>query len=253
VALLADLVHVHSAAAAGFAHESLGIEPRQIAIVPHGNYMPLHPPNREDPAGLRRRLELPEQGRVLLLFGRLGAYKGIPALLEALGTGSARDLHLLIAGKEVDPVEPALATLPADRRHAVTWRPGFVPEAEVPAMFAAADAIVLPYTSILTSGGVLLALSLARPVIVPAHRGLTEILQDGREALIYPPGNSAALAAALDRFARLTATELQAMQAQALATARRYDWRQSGLLLDALFHLLLARPKPLRAPLRTRS
>jgi glycosyltransferase involved in cell wall biosynthesis len=109
----------------------------------------------------------------------------------------------------------------------------------------------LPYRRILTSGGALLALSLRRPVIAPGFASLREVLEDGRDSLLYPPeGGPAALAAALRRFASLDATTLERLQAGAYATARRYDWRQSGLLLGGLFHHLTALRKPQRVPAR---
>jgi glycosyltransferase involved in cell wall biosynthesis len=243
---LVDLVHVHSHAAAAWAADRLGVDPARIAIVPHGNYLPLYHPMNGSAAGVRTRIGLPEDGRVLLLFGRLGAYKGAETLLEALAALDAPDLHLVVAGREVDPLEPLLARLPAPVLARIHCRTGNVSEEDVEPLFAAADAVVLPYRSILTSGTAFLALSLRRPVIAPAFPSLRELLEDGSDALLYPPDDPAGLADALSRFCKLSQEQLRAMQASAYDKALRHDWRQSGLLLAGLFHLLLRKTKPQR-------
>lgn len=248
VAALADVVHVHSRTAAALATDRLGVAPERVAVVPHGSYLPLYRPRGSPQAASREALGLPEDGgRVLLLFGRLGAYKGGAELLDALGALGSDGPRLLVAGKQVEPLAPHLDRLPDDVRGRVVVREGFVPEAEVDALFHAADAAVLPYRAILTSGGALLALSLGRPVIAPALPSLRELLENGRDALLYDPEAADGLAGALRRFADLAPDRLAAMQAAALATAERHDWRQSGLLLDGLFHRLVALRRPMRA------
>ena len=243
---LVDFVHVHSHVAAAWAAERLDIDPGRIAIVPHGNYLPLYHPMNGSAVGVRAGFGLPEEARVLLLFGRLGAYKGAEALLAALARLDAPELHLVIAGREVDPLEPLLAPLPPPLLARIHRRTGSVSEEEVEPLFAAADAVVLPYRSILTSGTALLALSLRRPVIAPAFPSLRELLENGEDALLYRPDDPAGLEDALQRFRRLSLEELRAMQASAYGKALRHDWRQSGLMLSALFNLLLQRTKPQR-------
>jgi glycosyltransferase involved in cell wall biosynthesis len=247
---LADIVHVHSRTGAGFAVGRLGVAPELVAVVPHGNYLPLHRPRGGPQAASRAALGLPEDGRrVLLLFGRLGAYKGGAELLDALDAAGPDGPHLLVAGKQVEPLGPRLDRLPNAVRARIVVRDGFVPEGEVETLFHAADAVVLPYRAILTSGTALLALSLARPVIAPALPSLAELLEDGRDALLYDPGDADGLAGALHRFAALAPGRLVEMQAAALATAaERHDWRQGGLLLDGLMHRLVAMRRPMRVP-----
>jgi beta-1,4-mannosyltransferase len=244
---LADLVHVHSRAGAAWAVDRLGAAPERVAVVPHGSYLPLHRPLAVPPAEARARLGLPGDGRALLLFGRLGGYKGGADLLRAFADADAPGLRLLIAGKQVEPLAgPLTALAPAARARVHVVRDGFVPEEEVEPLFAAADAAALPYRSILTSGAAMLALSLRRPVLAPAFPGLRELLEDGRDALLYEPDAADGLRDALRRFAALGSDRLAAMQAAAHATAAAHDWRQSGLLLDGLLHRLVAARKPAR-------
>src|SRR5438105_3672119 len=85
---------------------------------------------------------------------------------------------------------------------------GRVSEAELQDAYAAADAFVLPAVVDRrgdTEGlGVVLleAMNHRVPVIASAIGGITDIVEDGVSGLLVPPGDAAALAAALERLAR---------------------------------------------------
>lgn len=242
---LADAFHVHSLAAAEWARSRLGVPAERIAVVPHGNYLPLHRPPGVAQVESRRLLGLPERARVLLLFGRLDRYKGGEEVLAALERQADPGLHLVVAGRQVAPLGLARRTLPGG----VTSIDRFIPAEEVPVLFHAADAVAAPYRASLTSGTLMLSLSMGRPVVAPAFEPIEEVVRDGREALLYEPDRHGALDAALERLAALDASRLVAMQEAALRRARLFDWRQSGLLLSGLCSRLVAlrRPKRLAA------
>ncbi len=62
---------------------------------------------------------------------------------------------------------------------------------------AAADVVVLP-ASRLTSGALVLAMAMARPIVAPALRGVAEIVGD--DAFLYSPsGGERAVADAIER------------------------------------------------------
>ena len=46
--------------------------------------------------------------------------------------------------------------------------------------------------------------------------------------------------------ADLDTARIERLQAESLATAQRYDWRQTGLLMEGLLRCLLALEKPRR-------
>lgn len=245
---LVDLVHLHALEAVPFARAGLGLPAERLVVVPHGNYRPCFEPLGRPPAESRAALELPEDARVLLLFGRLDAYKGAVELLEAVARLDRPELHLILAGRQVQPLEPALLALPAAVRARVRVEPGPVPDARVPLLFHAADALVAPYRAVLTSGAAMLALSLARPVLGPAHIGLAEPIRDGVEGLLWPPDDPAGLERTIARFLALDAAALAALQRRALARAELYDWRTIGNLMGGVLSRLLARRRALRRP-----
>lgn len=244
--LLADIVHVHSWAAASFARRELGIEPGRLALIPHGNFRPLYAAIGHPVGQSREALGLDEARRVLLLFGRLGDYKGAAELIDAFAATPDPGFWLLIAGKQVDSFAGALAALPPDARRRVVVRDGFVPDEDVPRLFHAADMVALPYRASLTSGTALLALSLDRPVIAPSLPSLAELLVDGADALLYEPTSPDSLRSALQRFLALEPAALATMQGAARAKATLHDWRQSGLLWNGVYAALLAALRPQR-------
>ncbi|HWL71221.1 MAG TPA: glycosyltransferase [Geminicoccus sp.] len=253
LARLADRVHVHSLAALRAIRAELALAPTQPVVVPHGNYRPIHDPRATDRDAARIRQGFAGNDIVLLLFGRLDAYKGASALLAAFAEAPAC-LRLVVAGKQIVPLTPVLAALPASVRTRITVHDRFVPTAEVDRLLAAADAVVLPYRAILTSGTLMLALGFGRPVIAPDLPALAEIVADGREALLYPHDRPDGLHAALLRLVELDAAGHAAMAKEAAATAELYDWRWIGrqmgaAILDAAMHgRAVRRPVQLSVP-----
>jgi glycosyltransferase involved in cell wall biosynthesis len=240
LARLADRVHVHSLAALRAIRAELELAPAQPVVLPHGNYRPIHDPRGTDRDGARIRQGFAGNDIVLLLFGRLDAYKGADALLSVFAEAPAC-LRLVIAGKQIVPLGPVLAALPAAVQARITVHDRFVPAPEVDRLLAAADAVVLPYQAILTSGTLMLALGFGRPVIAPDLPALAEIVQDGREALLYPHHRPDGLLGALLRLVELDAAGHAAMAREAAATAELHDWRWIGrqmgaAILDAAMH-----------------
>lgn len=247
LAVLADVVHIHSLAAAGFARRHLWIDPARLALIPHGSYVSLYSRLGHPIASSRAALGLGNARRVLLLFGRLGRYKGGAELLGAFARIANPDLWLVIAGKQIDPLTGLLAELPVAARNRIVVLDRFVSDAELPQLFHASDMVALPYRACLTSGAAMLALSLGRPVLAPALPGLAELLADGTDALLYRPDVADELRATLLRFLSLDPMRLAAMQQAARTKAELLDWRGSALLLDGIYARLLTTLRPQRA------
>lgn len=149
-----------------------------IVVVPHGvEPVPPQP--------------LPDRPEILF-FGRLGYYKGVDVLLEAMTEVWARhpEATLTIAGDGELEDHPALD----DAR--VTLRRGYLPDEEVPALFAAARCVALPYRQASQSGVGSLAKRFGRPLVVSEVGGLPELVADG-SGLAVAPEDPAALAGSL--------------------------------------------------------
>lgn len=195
----AKFLVTHSPKLARDLSEHFGIDDDRIVYVPHGvdRLVP-----RDVAAGLemRRRFGIPTDARVILFFGAIAPYKGLDLLCQALARTSTTDrCCLLIAGRCKgaafrDAVREMIEHHPAKDR--IYWWDGFVPEAEVPALLNAADAVCLPYRRIDQSGVLFMALSNGLPVIATDVGIFRDVLDDDT-GLIVPPDDPAALADAL--------------------------------------------------------
>jgi glycosyltransferase involved in cell wall biosynthesis len=133
----------------------------------------------------------------LLFFGIVRPYKGLDVLLRALAHAPAH-VVLTVAGEfwgGTGETEKLVADLGLGDR--VTLRPGYVPAREIPALFRAADALVLPYREATASQNVVLAFSYGVPVIATTAGALAEAVRDGVDGLTCEPGDVDDLARAL--------------------------------------------------------
>jgi glycosyltransferase involved in cell wall biosynthesis len=114
---------------------------------------------------------------------------------------------------------------------------GYVPDADLPLYFAAADAFVLP--SLLEGFGIPLveAMAAGLPVITTTGCAASEIVGDA--GLVVPPGDSVALAFALDRV--LTEPDLARRLRQAGRTRARtlFDERRFAADTEAVYRRVL--------------
>ncbi len=164
-------------------------------VLPHPLYDHFGDPLPAD--GARARLGIPSDARVLLFFGLIRAYKGLDILLDAFAGLDGR-YHLVIAGEPYEDLAPNLAriaALPDPARVHVHAR--YVPDAEVPLFFSAADAVVLPYRSGTQSGITAIAQHFATPVIATDVGGLKEAIEDGVTGLVVKEPSADAVRAAI--------------------------------------------------------
>lgn len=153
-------------------HPSLGRRPG--FVIPHGDYRAAYTATMTLQEA-RAKLGLPARGRVLVSIGQLRPYKNVPHLIEQFRALDAPDTTLLIAGQPVTPAiaDEILAAAGDDARVRVHF--GFVPADELQIYLRATDLVVLPYEQILNSGSAILALSFARPVLVPDQGVMAEL------------------------------------------------------------------------------
>jgi glycosyltransferase involved in cell wall biosynthesis len=133
----------------------------------------------------------------LLFFGIVRPYKGLDVLLRALPDG----VGLTVAGEfwsGLDETRALIRELGLDGR--VELLPGYVPAERIGGLFAACDALVLPYRSATASQNVLMAFEHGVPVIATRVGCFPAQIREGVDGLLADPGDAASLREAITRF-----------------------------------------------------
>jgi len=142
-------------------------------------------------------------GRIILTVGRWAAserYKGADELIGAIAQlhGSVAGLHLVAVGGGDDL--PRLRKIAhelgvADRVHFLEN----LSREQIAACYAKAEIFALPSTGEGFGLVFLEAMAFSKPVVAAAAGGATDVVEDGINGLLVPPGDAARLAQALDR------------------------------------------------------
>ncbi len=228
----ADLVHVHGETAAALARAA-GAGPDTILVLPHPHLRDATPDDITDDAA-RRHFGFSQSETVFAFLGAIRPYKGVDLLVNAFAALHAThpSARLILAGR------PALSTDTArivaglgPGIAATTLLPRFIEPGAIQLVMRAADFVVLPYRTILTSGAIMLALGFGRPVIIPALPALLEVATDGHDALTFAPCSEIDLHDTLRAACARTDSQRARMKANARITADAVSFAQLGRAL----------------------
>jgi glycosyltransferase involved in cell wall biosynthesis len=193
-------------------------------------FLPVHELGGAIPSRADARRQLRPKGNVALFFGHVRPFKGLDIALRAWRELNA-DVTLVVAGEAWWKSEEEYRALAKDLNN-VRFDFRFIPDAEIATYFAAADVVLAPYRIEAQSGVALTAFHFARPVIATSVGGLPEIIEEGRNGMLVPPEDPAALARAVDAF--FTRNDREAMERHAAEAARRYSWEEYARLFRQL-------------------
>jgi glycosyltransferase involved in cell wall biosynthesis len=174
-----------------------------------------------EPLLARRRARKPR----ILFMGRLVEIKGVEVLLRAVST--LPEVQLLIAGDGEQ--RPALERL-AEKLNLDAVFLGHLGEAEKAGFFAAGGILVIPSLRLpdgRTEGMPVVALegmAAGLPLIAADVGGLSEIVIDGQNGLLFESGNSRLLADRIQLLLRDRGLR-ERLSAGARQTAESFDWR----------------------------
>lgn len=163
-------------------------------------------------------------GLRLLAVGRLSRYKGFDVLIEAMAHVDGASLLLVGDGE----CEHELRELAVTRDISSRVRfAGNLDDDALAAAYATADAFVLPSLDRGEAFGMVLleAMRAGLPAIASAipGSGVAAVVADGETGILVPPGDAAALAAAIERLGDATLR-------QRLGSAGRTRWRENFTL-----------------------
>ena len=171
----------------------------------------------------------PSPGRPFrIVTAGLSLRKGTPYLLDAaarLGITGGRggpQMEVCLAGA----VAPDVAAVVRGTRAAVRLM-GALSQSRLAALYRTASVFVLPSVEEGMALSVLEALASGLPVVVTLNTGAADLITHGREGLIVPPGDAAALADALLALYE-DEPRRRAMGRAAAETARAWTWDAYG-------------------------
>ena len=190
----ADRVIVCSEFMRAEAQQLFSPRPDSVAVIPNG----IDPEQWQVPAGRRAAMRRRFGSPLVVFAGRLEWEKGVQTLIDALprlqrvipearavviGEGSAGDRLKARARKK-------------GVAGSITFT-GFVSEADLRSIVAAADVAVVPSLYEPFGFVALEAIVLGAPLVVASTGGLAEIVDDGRTGWTFPPGDPKSLAGGL--------------------------------------------------------
>ena len=201
--------------------------PNKIKIIPIGNYIKCYK-NDISRTNAREHLDLQSEDLVLLSFGAIRPYKGIENLIDCFNEINWGELgvKLLIVGKPVNDQIKLKLIKNSKTNQNIIFNFKFIQEDDIQLYFNASDIVVFSYKKILSSAGILLAMSFGKAIIAPKLGCIVDIL-DAKKAFLFNPQYKLGLLGALEK-TKISAEKLNEMGQMNLKQAKIYDWEKIG-------------------------
>lgn len=215
---------VHSAALL----EHLRITMRWPTI---GKYIPWglwpNPVSEAERALARQTLEIPDNGRVLLVFGtQLVVRKQIDILADAVaGMALSGPLIVICAGKYTENKPHPFLQVPNKDNLTVILDLQAISEEKMREYFSCADIVWTNYIHFIAASGVLTdAFAHGRPVIGCNVGEIAGLIKKYECGLVCPPGNKAAIEETIQTFLEMPISRLASMSDAARVAAQDFIW-----------------------------
>lgn len=170
----------------------MGVDSKKINLIPLGNYrgfLQKFPSKTSS----KNTLGFKEDDFVVLFFGQCKKVKRLDVLINAISHAKERgfkNIRLLVAGPMTDADDVFLKQLLENKLNkSYLHISKFIPNEELPLYFSASDVCVLPYDNIMQSAVILLAMSNNLPVIVSDIPGMLEVVEHGKNGLVFKKGD----------------------------------------------------------------
>ncbi len=195
---MTDHFHAVSQAVKDSTVTHLGVDPDRITVVKRGRDRDrLGEPSPERRRTVRERLGVAQDAEVVVTVGRQEYQKAHTHLIEAFALVAANrpDARLLIAGREGHATAEIDALIERLGVGDIVTMLGH--RDDVPDVMAASDLFVFPSLYEGLGGALIEAIGLGLPVVASDIPALREVVVEGENALLFPPGDVASLATAI--------------------------------------------------------
>ena len=148
---------------------------RNIVVIPHGSYVEPKPLNREE----AKKNFLLNGRKVITIFGFINRRKNYLQIARVL-KHLPKNVSLLIAGGIGDEAyyESIVAYLAENALSKRVVFSGLAKEKDFPPIFSASDVVLFPYTDIMQSGALSVALAYKKPCICSDIPGFREVKEE---------------------------------------------------------------------------
>ncbi len=180
------------------------------------------------------------QGFVVITVARLEKVKGIEFLIKAFvdfRSQQSQQVELWIIGDGSERKNLEELTKKLDLEEKIKFL-GAIPNEKIPEYLAQADCFVLP--SLKEGFGIVILEARAAdlPVIGTRVGGIKELIEDGKTGILVEPGNSEAIAKAIQKI--YSNPELRTKLINlAMARLKRYDWQNIAERVYSIYQKIL--------------
>ncbi len=212
---------------------------KNVKLIPHGTFEIIEEPG----------FNMPFKPFRVLAFGKFGTYKRVEALIEAvekIRKYSNLKIEVIIAGTDnpdtpgyLDSVKQAYSDV-----EGITFM-GYVKEKNISKLFNESSVVVLPYTSLTGSSGVLhQAGSYGKAVVIPELADLKQVVhEEGYRGEFFEPNSVISLALAIQKILEDNVYRVELEKANYKAATNYPMSKIANMYLTAFQSAILERKK----------
>lgn len=172
-----DVFCVHNKFAKQELLKQYSINSDKIEVIPHGNFSKDYIGHSEDISSFKKDvMGIDPDKRTFTFLGHVKAYKGVLDLIKVFKQNQEiNNSQLFICGRAE---ESSIETIEAEIKgfNNIIFKPGFVEENQVQDYIECSDVMIYPYKNILTSGALILGMSMKRTCIASNVGSMSEFL-----------------------------------------------------------------------------
>ncbi|UZD91703.1 glycosyltransferase family 4 protein [Cognatishimia activa] len=184
----------------------------------------------------------PASGQKLLFVGRLAAVKGLPILLQSMVDVEGASLTVIGDGPDRGDLQAQTRDLGlADRVDFV----GYKSQDDVAEALKNHDIFVLPSFAEGVPVVLMEAMATERPVITTQIAGIPELVENGVDGFLVPPGNTAALTEALKSLCADTKLQVKMGKSGRQKVTAGYTSKDEAAWLSKLFDGYISNDPPM--------
>ncbi|MAZ76904.1 MAG: glycosyl transferase [Micavibrio sp.] len=216
---------------ANYLLQNYKIDKRNIRLIHRGIGLDKFHPNRVTPAQMIKVSEewrIPEGANIILLPGRITRWKGHHILIDAMSKVNNKDVFCVLLGSDQGRKEYSTELETAIKEKNLEGRVRIVDHCnDMPAAYMLSTIVVSASTDPEGFGRIPIeAQAMGRPIIATDHGGAQETVIKNETGWLVPPGNSNALAEAIDEALRLNDNQRSVLATRAMAHIEQHFTRE---------------------------